>query len=80
MNQALVFYHFGTVDDLLAAACQANTAARVVHYVDSDGAQQAMAALDQLAVLVEVVDGLDPLPAERCGRRVRARAKRIARK
>lgn len=32
MNQALVFYHFGTVDDLLAAACQASTAERVAHW------------------------------------------------
>ncbi|TWG09662.1 TetR family transcriptional regulator [Micromonospora taraxaci] len=29
MNQALVFYHFGTVDDLLTAACRASTAERV---------------------------------------------------
>lgn len=32
VNQALVFYHFGSVDDLLAAACTAGTAARVAHY------------------------------------------------
>ncbi|MGW2623330.1 TetR/AcrR family transcriptional regulator [Micromonospora taraxaci] len=29
VNQALVFYHFGTVDDLLTAACRASTAERV---------------------------------------------------
>ncbi|WBB77933.1 TetR/AcrR family transcriptional regulator [Micromonospora sp. WMMD882] len=29
VNQALVFYHFGSVDDLLAAACRAGTAERV---------------------------------------------------
>jgi len=29
VNQALVFYHFGSVDDLLGAACEAATAARV---------------------------------------------------
>jgi AcrR family transcriptional regulator len=34
VNQALVFYHFGTVDDLLAAACQAATAERVGRYRD----------------------------------------------
>ncbi|MEO3742808.1 TetR/AcrR family transcriptional regulator [Plantactinospora sp. B5E13] len=34
VNQALVFYHFGTVDDLLAAACTTSTAARVRHYAD----------------------------------------------
>lgn len=32
VNQALVFYHFGTVDDLLSAACRASTAERVEHW------------------------------------------------
>ncbi|GAA1802197.1 TetR family transcriptional regulator [Planosporangium flavigriseum] len=32
VNQALVFYHFGSVDDLLAAACASSTAERVKHY------------------------------------------------
>lgn len=32
MNQALVFYHFGTLDELLAAACRAGTAERVAHW------------------------------------------------
>ncbi|MEU4473786.1 TetR/AcrR family transcriptional regulator [Micromonospora sp. NPDC023888] len=32
VNQALVFYHFGTVDDLLTAACRASTAERVEHW------------------------------------------------
>lgn len=32
MNQALVFYHFGTVDELLAAACRTGTAERVAHW------------------------------------------------
>ena len=32
VNQALVFYHFGGVPALLAAACTANTAARVETY------------------------------------------------
>ncbi|MEN3613211.1 TetR/AcrR family transcriptional regulator [Plantactinospora sp. ZYX-F-223] len=32
VNQALVFYHFGSVDELLAAACTANTAERVATY------------------------------------------------
>ncbi|MDG4796431.1 TetR family transcriptional regulator [Micromonospora sp. WMMD1082] len=32
VNQALVFYHFGSVDDLLGAACQRATAARVELY------------------------------------------------
>lgn len=32
MNQALVFYHFGSVDELLAAACRAGTAERVASW------------------------------------------------
>ncbi|NJP31229.1 TetR/AcrR family transcriptional regulator [Micromonospora thermarum] len=32
VNQALVFYHFGTVDELLAAACRTGTAERVAHW------------------------------------------------
>ena len=34
VNQALVFYHFGTVDGLLDAACRESTAARVELYRD----------------------------------------------
>lgn len=34
VNQALVFYHFGTLDGLLTAACQAATADRVSVYRD----------------------------------------------
>ncbi|MBQ0897378.1 TetR/AcrR family transcriptional regulator [Micromonospora sp. U56] len=34
VNQALVFYHFGTVDALLAEACRSATAARVAVYRD----------------------------------------------
>ena len=32
VNQALVFYHFGSVDDLLAEACLAGSRARVENY------------------------------------------------
>ncbi|MGC1213658.1 MAG: TetR/AcrR family transcriptional regulator [Micromonospora sp.] len=32
VNQALIFYHYGTVDDLLTAACRASTAERVAHW------------------------------------------------
>jgi AcrR family transcriptional regulator len=32
VNQALVFYHFGSVDDLLAEACLSGSRARVEHY------------------------------------------------
>lgn len=34
VNQALVFYHFGTVDELLNAACQRATAERLATYAD----------------------------------------------
>ena len=34
VNQALVFYHFGTVDELLSAACQTATERRVAGYRD----------------------------------------------
>ncbi|MFI8520407.1 TetR/AcrR family transcriptional regulator [Streptomyces sp. NPDC085481] len=32
INQALIFYHFGTLDDLLAAACRHGAEQRVAHY------------------------------------------------
>jgi AcrR family transcriptional regulator len=35
VNQALVFYHFGTVNDLLMAACVASTEARVAVFLAS---------------------------------------------
>jgi AcrR family transcriptional regulator len=34
VNQALIFYHFGTVDELLAEACRRGTEARVALYRD----------------------------------------------
>src|SRR5256886_1182520 len=34
VNQALVFYHFGTLDELLTAACQSATEQRVAAYRD----------------------------------------------
>ena len=34
VNQALVFYHFGSVDELLGAACEAATATRVAAYAE----------------------------------------------
>ncbi|MFC3575533.1 TetR/AcrR family transcriptional regulator [Streptomyces yaanensis] len=34
VNQALVFYHFGSVDELLAAACRYGTEQRVARYRD----------------------------------------------
>jgi AcrR family transcriptional regulator len=38
VSQALVFYHFGSVDNLLAEACQAETSARLASYRDRLGA------------------------------------------
>jgi AcrR family transcriptional regulator len=38
VNQALVFYHFGTVDSLVDAACRESTAERVALYHDRFGA------------------------------------------
>ncbi|MCW6009906.1 TetR/AcrR family transcriptional regulator [Micromonospora sp. CPCC 205371] len=35
VNQALVFYHFGSVDELLTAACTVNTEARVERYAEA---------------------------------------------
>ena len=32
VNQALIFYHFGGMDDLLAEACRRSTERRVAHY------------------------------------------------
>jgi AcrR family transcriptional regulator len=52
VNQALVFYHFGTVDDLLAAACHAATAERVASY------RERFAAVGSLRELLEVGRGL----------------------
>jgi AcrR family transcriptional regulator len=34
VNQALVFYHFGTVEELVIAACQGETQVRVSQYAD----------------------------------------------
>jgi AcrR family transcriptional regulator len=45
VNQALVFYHFGSVDDLLAAACREATQARVAVYA---GRFESVASLREL--------------------------------
>jgi len=57
VNQALVFYHFGSVDELIIAACQAATGARVALYADR------LAEVATLRELLEV--GLDLHEAER---------------
>ncbi|WP_370289335.1 TetR/AcrR family transcriptional regulator [Nocardioides sp.] len=46
VNQALVFYHYGSIDDLLAAACDAGSAARV------DAHRDAVARVGSVAELV----------------------------
>lgn len=57
VNQALVFYHFGTVDDLLAAACHAATADRVKVY------RERFAAVGSVRELLDL--GRDPHAEER---------------
>ncbi|WP_055564210.1 TetR/AcrR family transcriptional regulator [Streptomyces atriruber] len=46
VNQALVFYHFGSVDDLLAAACRHGTEQRVSRY------RERLSGIDSLAELL----------------------------
>lgn len=48
VNQALIFYHFGSVDDLLVRACTAATADRV------DAYRQRFAAVGSLRELLDV--------------------------
>jgi AcrR family transcriptional regulator len=48
VNQALVFYHFGTVDDLLSAACTTQTEERVARY------REQFAAVGTLRGLLDV--------------------------
>ncbi|MBV9821517.1 MAG: TetR/AcrR family transcriptional regulator [Actinobacteria bacterium] len=57
VNQALVFYHFGSVDELIIAACQSATRARVALYADR---------LGEVTTLRELLGvGLDLHEAER---------------
>jgi AcrR family transcriptional regulator len=48
VNQALIFYHFGTVDDLLTTACKISTAARIASYA------QRFAAVGSMRELLDV--------------------------
>ncbi|MEU8686088.1 TetR/AcrR family transcriptional regulator [Streptomyces sp. NPDC048611] len=48
VNQALVFYHFGSVDELLAAACRHGAEQRVAHY------RERFAQVTSLAELLEL--------------------------
>jgi AcrR family transcriptional regulator len=45
VNQALVFYHFGSVDDLLAEACLSATAGRIALYRERLGRVDSLRAL-----------------------------------
>jgi AcrR family transcriptional regulator len=45
VNQALVFYHYGSVHQLLAAACTTSTAARVKDYADQFAAVRSLREL-----------------------------------
>ncbi|GAA2581077.1 TetR family transcriptional regulator [Winogradskya consettensis] len=48
VNQALVFYHFGTVDELLSVACRSETETRVAVY------RERFAAVSNLRELLDV--------------------------
>ncbi|MBB5075475.1 TetR/AcrR family transcriptional regulator [Nonomuraea endophytica] len=48
VNQALVFYHFGSVDQLLAEACETGSTERVAHY------RERFAAVTTLGELLEL--------------------------
>ncbi|MFJ6431752.1 TetR family transcriptional regulator [Streptomyces sp. NPDC091416] len=62
VNQALVFYHFGTVDELLAAACRHAAEQRVAHHRER---------LDQVRTLSELLQAARELHAtERAGGQV----------
>jgi AcrR family transcriptional regulator len=76
LNQALVFYHFGTVDELLAAACRHGAEQRLAHYRERlDGVQSMSGLLDfarelqaeeraggQLAALAQLLAGAQTQP------------------
>ncbi|WP_405938068.1 TetR/AcrR family transcriptional regulator [Streptomyces sp. NBC_00726] len=62
VNQALVFYHFGTVDDLLAAACRHGAEQRLATY------RERLDAVRSLAELLTVARELNA--SERAGGQV----------
>jgi AcrR family transcriptional regulator len=51
-NQALIYYHFGSIEGLLGAALQDFSEQRLVRY------REALAAVDTLAALIETMQGL----------------------
>ncbi|KOV74235.1 TetR family transcriptional regulator [Streptomyces sp. NRRL WC-3723] len=62
VNQALVFYHFGSVDELLAAACRYGAEKAVARY------RERLAAVDSLSELLAV--GREIHERERAGGQV----------
>lgn len=56
VNQALVFYHFGTVDELLAAACRHGAEQRVARYRDRLRNVQTFAELLDLGRVVHLTE------------------------
>lgn len=53
VNQALVFYHFGSVDGLIVEACRTSTAERVARYVDDLDAVTSLAGLIDVGARVQ---------------------------
>lgn len=70
VNQALVFYHFGSVDELLAAACRLGAEQRVAVYRER---LDAVASLGELVALARELH-----VAERDGGHVKALAQLLA--
>lgn len=70
VNQALVFYHFGTVDELLVAACRHGAEQRVATYRER---------LDRVRTVRELLDlGRELHATERAGGHVAALAQLLA--
>lgn len=57
VNQALVFYHFGTVTDLIDAACRAALDARIAEYADRFDAIHSLEELLALARVLNTTEG-----------------------
>lgn len=53
VNQALVFYHFGSVDGLVVEACRISTAERVARYADDLDAVTTLAGLVDVGARVQ---------------------------
>ncbi|QIY57377.1 TetR/AcrR family transcriptional regulator [Streptomyces sp. RPA4-5] len=70
VNQGLVFYHFGSVDELLAAACRYGAEQNVARY------RERLARVDSLVELLEL--GRDLHTEERAGGQVAVLAQLLA--